>query len=230
MHLFKKNGKDPKTSRTKGWRPLVLAALAGAVLAIVLVAAFSSFQTAQPSSTASTTIKNSLSDISELSTEEYSFANVGKYTEDDLKVLGISIPFTGSSFVATYEGTVKAGISDIEAADVAVDDSTKTVTVTLPDVEILSCSIDPSTIEVYDQTFNPINQIQVSDVSSFLSSEEDKEEEEAKTNGTLDKARTHAEKIVKSVVSSILSGTSRDGYAVKVSWTTSGTDTSADAA
>ena len=125
---------------------------------------------------------------------------------------------------------VKAGISDIEAADVAVDDSTKTVTVTLPDVEILSCSIDPSTIEAYDQTFNPINQIQVSDVSSFLSSEEDKEEEEAKTNGTLDKARTHAEKIVKSVVSSILSGTSRDGYAVKVSWTTSGTDTSADAA
>ncbi|WP_368018785.1 DUF4230 domain-containing protein [Olsenella sp. AGMB03486] len=230
MHLFKKNGKDPKTSRTKGWRPLVLAALAGAALAIVLVAAFSNFQTAQPSSAASTTIKNSLSDISELSTEEYSFANVGKYTEDDLKVLGISIPFTGSSFVATYEGTVKAGISDIEAADVAVDDSTKTVTVTLPDVEILSCSIDPSTIEVYDQTFNPINQIQVSDVSNFLSSEEDKEEEEAKTNGTLDKARTHAEKIVKSVVSSILSGISRDGYAVKVSWTTSGTDTSADAA
>lgn len=230
MHLFKKNGKDPKTSRTKGWRPLALAALAGAVLAIVLVAALSNFQTAQPSSTASTTIKNSLSDISELSTEEYSFANVGKYTEDDLKVLGISIPFTGSSFVATYKGAVKAGISDIEAADVAVDDSTKTVTVTLPDVEILSCSIDPSTIEAYDQTFNPINQIQVSDVSSFLSSEEDKEEEEAKTNGTLDKARTHAEEIVKSVVSSILSGTSRDDYAVKVSWTTSGTDTSADAA
>ena len=91
MLLFKKNGKDPKTSRPKGWRPLVLAALAGAVLAIVLVAAFSNFQTAQPSSVASTTIKNSLSDISELSTEEYSFANVGKYTEDDLKVLGIML-------------------------------------------------------------------------------------------------------------------------------------------
>ena len=82
LHLFKKNGKDPKTSRMKGWRPLVLAALAGAVLAIVLVAAFSNFQTAQPSSAASTTIKNSLSDISELSTEEYSFANVGKYTRE----------------------------------------------------------------------------------------------------------------------------------------------------
>lgn len=227
MHLFRKDQNGTETAARKGWRPLAFAALAGAAIAFVLVAALSHMQMTQPSSVASTTIKNSLSDISELSTAEYSFANVGKYTEDDLKVLGISIPFTGSSFVATYEGTVKAGISDIEAADVSVDDSTKTVTVTLPDVEILSCTIDPTTIEAYDQTFNPINQIQVSDVSSFLSSEEDKETEEAQTNGTLDKARTHAEELVKSVVSSILSGTSRDGYTVKVVWTSS--DTSADA-
>lgn len=230
MHLFRKDQKDRETSSRKGWRPLALAAVAGAALAFVLVAALSHLQMTQPSSVASTTIKNSLSDISELSTEEYSFANVGKYTEDDLKVLGISIPFTGSSFVATYQGTVKAGIADIDEAQVAVDDSTKTVTVTLPDVEILSCSIDPSTIETYDQTLNPINQIQVSDVSSFLSSEEDKETEEAKTNGMLDKARTHAEEIVKSVVSSILSGTRRDGYTVKVSWTASQDGTSQDAA
>ncbi|MGN0071670.1 MAG: DUF4230 domain-containing protein [Atopobiaceae bacterium] len=227
MHLFRKDRNGTETAARKGWCPLAFAALAGAAIAFVLVAALSHMQMTQPSSVASTTIKNSLSDISELSTAEYSFANVGKYTEDDLKVLGISIPFTGSSFVATYEGTVKAGISDIEAADVSVDDSTKTVTVTLPDVEILSCTIDPTTIEAYDQTFNPINQIQVSDVSSFLSSEEDKETEEAQTNGTLDKARTHAEVLVKSVVSSILSGTSRDGYTVKVVWTSA--ETSADA-
>lgn len=211
------SGKGPK----RRVLALVAAALLGAAIAAGAMLGLSQVQMAQSAQTTSTTIKNSLSDISELATAEYSFANVGKFTEDDMQVLGISIPFTGSSFIVTYEGTVKAGISDIGQAEVSVDDAAKTVTVTLPDVGILSCAIDPSTLETYDQTFNPINQIQVSDVSSFLSEEEGKEREEATSNGTLDKARTHAEEVISAFVSSILQGTSREGYAVSIAWTAS---------
>ena len=164
----------------------------------------------------STTIKNSFSDVAELATEEYNFANVGKYSKDDLTVLGLSIPFTGSSFLVTYEGTAKAGIKDISQATVTVDDSAKKVSVTLPKAQVLSCSIDPSSVQTYDQSFNPINQITVDDVTTFLSSEEKKESQAAVDGGLIDKADSHAQELVKAQVEAVLQGAGLDGYEVSV--------------
>lgn len=215
----------PRHSGRRHWlgnhprlRQTLLAFVVGAVVAVVVVLAAQNggLVSGGQSHVDSTTIKNSFSDVAELTTEEYNFANVGKYSKDDLTVLGLSIPFTGSSFLVTYEGTAKAGIKDISQATVTVDDSAKKVSVTLPKAQVLACSIDPSSVQTYDQSFNPINQITVDDVTTFLSSEEKKESQAAVDGGLIDKADSHAQELVKAQVEAVLQGAGLDGYEVSV--------------
>lgn len=178
----------------------------------------------------STTIKNSFSDVAELATQEYDFSNVGKFSQDDMKILDLSIPFTGRSFLITYSGSVKAGIRDISQAQVSVDDGAKTVDVTLPAVEVLDSHIDSDSIKTYDQTLNPINQISVDDVTGFISGEEQAREQEAVDGGILDKARTRAEGLITSNVRAVLSSSAEKDYDIKVTWQDgSASDASPDA-
>lgn len=166
----------------------------------------------------STTISSSFADIAELATEEYNFTNVGKYVEDGSEILGIGVPLTGGSFLITYSGTVKAGIADVAQAGVDVNDAAKTVTVTLPAVQVLSSTIDPETVETYDQSFSPVNQLEVSDVTAFLAAEEGKAQTVAVDNGLLDKARTRAEGLVTTQVKTLLASAGATGYTVSVTW------------
>lgn len=177
----------------------------------------------------STTIKNSFADVAELATQEYDFSNVGKFSQDDMKILDLSIPFTGRSFLVTYSGSVKAGIEDISKASVDVDDGARTVTITLPQVTVLDSHIDSDSVETYDQTLNPINQISVDDVTSFLSSEEEARKEDAVNGGILDRARERAEGLITSNVRALLSGTSQKDYDIKISWQEADADASSDA-
>ena len=166
----------------------------------------------------STTISSSFADIAELATEEYNFTNVGKYTEGGSEILGIDVPFTGGSFLITYSGTVKAGIADVTQAGVDVNDAARTVTVSLPAVQVLSSTIDPETVETYDQSFSLVNQLEVSDVTAFLASEEEKAQTVAVDNVLLDKARTRAEALVTSQVKTLLTSAGAADYTVSVTW------------
>ena len=115
----------------------------------------------------STEIKNSFKEIGQLAVEEYNFTNVGKFSQDNMSAFGISIPFTDKSFLMTYSGVCKAGIKDISEINIEVNQAEKKVIVDLPNVEVLDTYIDVNSIEVYDQSFNPINQITVNDVKNF---------------------------------------------------------------
>ena len=193
------------------------------VIALALTAAYTSLSIAGllPSSGSridSTTITNSFEDIAELATEEYNFTNVGKYTKDQLKVGGIGIPFTDSSFLITYSGTVKAGIADISQITVSIDDASKTITVKAPAIQVLDSSIDPASITTYNQSFDIVNQIKVDDVAAFLTSEEANSEQIAKDNGLIDRARTQAETLLTAHVATVVSNTQYADYSVDVDW------------
>lgn len=166
----------------------------------------------------STTITNSFTDIAELATEEYNFTNVGTYTKNQLKVGGVSIPFTDSSFLITYSGTVKAGIANINEITVSIDDAAKSVTVKAPAVQVLDSSIDPASIVTYDQSFDVVNQIKVEDVASFLASEESNAEQLAEDNGLMGRARTQAETLLTSHAKALLVDSQEKDYSVTVSW------------
>lgn len=165
-----------------------------------------------------TTIGASFSDIAELATEEYVFSDVGRFDQEGLHVAGLKVPFTGRNFLVTYSGRVTAGLRNAEGIEAEVDDASKTLTIALPAVEVLDSHIDANSVEVYDQTMNPINQLRVSDVTSFISNREDAAREKAVEEGLLDRARDHAEQLMLSHAKALTAGTNMDGYALSVDW------------
>ena len=76
-------------------------------------------QGGEPVVTVDTTlVKNSFADIGELATESYNFTQVGKYSEEGTKVFGMEVPGTGSHYLITYSGEVKAGAVSYTHLDV----------------------------------------------------------------------------------------------------------------
>lgn len=173
-------------------------------------------QGTEPVVTVDTTlVKNSFVDIGELATESYNFTQVGKYSEEGTKVFGMEVPGTGSHYLITYSGEVKAGVVDVSQIQVEVDEAGHVVTVTVPAVEILSASIDPASVETYDQSFSPVNQIEVGEVTSFLADREAAAKDEAVAHGLLNKAQDRLGEVVKGQVNAVL-GERATKYQVEV--------------
>ena len=162
-----------------------------------------------------TLVKNSFADIGELATESYNFTQVGKYSEEGTKIFGMEVPGTGAHYLITYSGEVKAGLSDVSQIQVQADEGAHVVTVTVPTVEILSSSIDPASVETYDQSFSIVNQIEVSEVTSFLADREAAAKDEAVAKGLLDKAQNRLKEVVKGQVNAVL-GERASAYEVRV--------------
>ncbi|WP_418911995.1 DUF4230 domain-containing protein [Actinomyces bouchesdurhonensis] len=172
-------------------------------------------QGAEPVVTVDTTLmKNSFADIGELATESYNFTQVGKYSEEGTKVFGMEVPGTGAHYLITYSGEVKAGVADVSQIQVEVDEAGHVVTVTVPAVEVLSASIDPASVETYDQSFSVVNQIEVGEVTTFLA-EREAAADESISKGLLDKAQGRLEDIVKKQVNAVL-GEQAAKYEVRV--------------
>lgn len=215
----------PVISKRRSRGRLITGIVAGLLVGLVLaVAGFALFgsrflpsivQSGEREIT-SDTIQSSFESIAELSVEEYNFTNIGRFTEDNSRVFGLDVPFTGSMFLITYDGTVKAGLRDFTAADVNVDDAAQTITLTLPRTEVLSSTIDPNSVEQYDQSFNPINQIQVSDMAEFLATEESRAEQTAVDNGLLDRAESRTEELLTRHVEAFSEGSNLANYSVEV--------------
>lgn len=194
-----------------------------AVLAVVLVGAglfvgmrFSGILTDAGTKITGTTIKNSFSDIAELASEQYNFTAVGKFADGGKKLFGMGVPLTGKSFLITYKGVVKAGLKDISKIKVDTDGIGKKITITAPPCTVLSAKIDPESIEQYDQTFNPINQLQVSDVAKFTATEERRNSDEAVKSGLLERAQKRTETLLSSHVKSLIANTAWKDFTVKV--------------
>ena len=171
---------------------------------------------AEPVVTVDTTlVKNSFADIGELATESYNFTQVGKYSEEGTKVFGMEVPGTGAHYLITYSGEVKAGLADVSRIQVQSDEEAHVVTVTVPAVEVLSSAIDPASVETYDQSFSPVNQIEVGEVTSFLADREAAAKDEAVAHGLLNKAQDRLGEVVKGQVNAVL-GERATKYQVEV--------------
>jgi len=192
------------------------AGFAGGMKAAPVFGVGSGDQGAEPVVTVDTTlVKNSFADIGELATESYNFTQVGKYSEEGTKVFGMEVPGTSSHYLITYSGEVKAGVADVSRIQVEVDEANHVVTVTVPAVEILSASIDPASVETYDQSFSIVNQIEVGEVTTFLADREAAAKDEAVAKGLLDKAQNRLKEVVKGQVNAVL-GERASAYEVRV--------------
>ena len=163
-------------------------------------------------------IQGSFADIAELATEEYDFKGKQTFTDDDLDVLGLSLPFFATEYSVTYEGTVKAGLRDISSVSLSKNDVAHTVTATAPSVQILATKIDPSTVEGSDTGINLFKNVSVSEVATFLADNESTAEKQAVEAGVLKKAEQNATELLTHQVKLGLMGSDQEDYTVKVTF------------
>lgn len=171
----------------------------GGIIAILLVAllifyAGTRFASSSEPKISSTGLSQQLQEIEELATMSYNYTKVGKFS-NNLTFNGWDIPLTQKSFLITYDGKLKAGVK-MDKIEVAINNNI--ITVSIPEIEILSNEIDESSIEVYDETKNVFNPISVNDYTTFA-----KKQKEAIENGLLSEAATKTQSTIKKYLNAI---------------------------
>lgn len=143
-------------------------------------------------------IEAEIKSIGELATLEYRYTDAGKF-EDPKELFGVNIPFTTKSFIAKWDGVIKAGI-DIEQVIVEVDESSKEIIISLPPAKILSHEIDSESIETLDEKNGLFNPVTVSDVRDFDAVSKSAMEERVIEMGLLEDAQENAEQIIQMLI------------------------------
>ena len=143
-------------------------------------------------------IESKIESIGELATVEYLYTDAGKF-EDPKQLFGMDIPFTTKSFIAKWDGIIKAGI-DVEQISVEVNEKDLEIVICIPKAEILSHEIDNGSIETLDEKDGLFNPVKIEDVREFDAVSKDAMEERAIENGILDKAYENAKEIIEKLV------------------------------
>lgn len=145
-------------------------------------------------------IKSEIQDIGELATVEYLYTDAGKF-EDPAKLFGKEVPFsfTTKSFIAKWDGTIKAGVK-VDEIIVEVNDANKEILVSIPKAEILSHEIEDDSIETLDEKDGLFNPVKVEDVREFDVISKDAMEQRAIENGLLEKAQENAKNIIEKLI------------------------------
>jgi hypothetical protein len=109
--------------------------------------------------------------------------------------------FSGEKVLLVASGNVEAGVDlgELGEDDVRVRDDT--VTIRLPEPEVLSASLDEDKTRVYDRDYAPLNVRPDDDlVEEARATAEERIEAAARENGILDTAQTNAERSVRAFV------------------------------
>lgn len=144
-------------------------------------------------------LEEQINSIGELATLKYIYTNSSRKTGNLTWLWGWTVPFSDSSLLVTYDGTIKAGIN-LSEIKFEVNDSSHAITVTLPKSKVLDHNIPQETInvlEVKDGLFNPVT---FDDYNKFIAEEKKVMEQKAIGIGIL----TEADKEAKAVIEALL--------------------------
>ena len=150
------------------------------------------------------TVQDALKAMGELTTEEYAFTEVITYSNLK-KFLGIDLPWTETSYIASYDGVIRAGI-DFAAVKVASEqlDAGVHLTVTLPKSKIQSTEIDPDSFILYSEKTGLGNPLSASDFNQSLTELEHDAQKHAVDKGVLTRADEQAKLLIERFIQSVL--------------------------
>ena len=136
------------------------------------------------------TIREEVKQISKYSAYEFDYTSI-IYHSDKNSFMGMDIPLTGNSFIATIDGKMNIGI-DAENMQISQetdeDGSVKQVTITVPHSQILDNYTMQDSLKIYDQKNNIFNPVEVADYSELLTEAEEKEEQKVLKGDLLQKS------------------------------------------
>lgn len=154
------------------------------------------------------TIEREIKSIGDLCTSEYSFTAIDTISKDRIDLWFVKLPWTESSAILKYSGTVTAGI-DFTQVTVEADHGSRTLCITLPPARIISSELDFKSFELLDVKNGLFNSISIEDTNKSLDVLVETETAEAIDSGILDRAQLNAEDIVTNLFRSICSA---EGY------------------
>lgn len=137
----------------------------------------------------SKTTKLGFEDIGELATQS-AYCSEVNVTDASRELFGLTIPFTQSKYVYSYDVIIKAGI-DFSRVKWSV--SGNTITVSLPEVKILSNEIDQDSLKVYHEEESIFCKISLADNNEAMKELKANAAKDAVENGLLEEARAGAE-------------------------------------
>lgn len=150
----------------------------------------------------SETLKEKLSQVCDLVTEQYAYHNADKLEQDQSWLFGWKRPFSTKSVLVTYDGIIKAGV-DLSKVTPEVDEEKGTVTVTLPASRITDNNIPQESIEVLEIKNGLFNKVTIEDYNEFISQQKVVMQERAIEQGILDEADKNAQNVVRALLSAI---------------------------
>ncbi len=184
-----------------GWlgKYLTVKVLAGAAGVIVLLLVGIGIGTAF--STESDTTEIGFEDIGELATQ-VAYCTEVNVTEAERELWGISIPFTQSKYIYSYDVEIKAGLNFSEI-EWSLDEENRAIEVKLPEIRVLSNEIDIDSFRLYHEDESIFRQITLEENNAALASLKETAEADAVANGLLENARDNAETVLRGFFASV---------------------------
>ncbi|MBR5232363.1 MAG: DUF4230 domain-containing protein [Clostridia bacterium] len=139
-----------------------------------------------------------MENIGELSTQAAYFSNV-QVISDSRELWGLTIPFTQSKYIFSYDGVIKAGINFKDVAHF-INHTDKTITITLPPTYITSVSVDEDSLEIYDESRNIFTPLKLEDIRESRLLMEAEAVEQSKNNGLLSEAANNAKVLIQAFI------------------------------
>ncbi len=205
-----------KHSKKISWHSIVIGMLLGFAICLAAYFYFFNYQgnttTVRPmsvvdrdSSDASMSItsemvEEQLVNISEFATIEYLYTTAGEFEQAE-ELGNFTIPFSSKHFIASYDGSIKAGI---DMSKIEVEISKDSVIITLPEAEILSHEVFEETLEVYDESKNIFNQLEVTDFATFTLVQKENMEKRVVDNGILEDAKLRSADLIEMFISAFV--------------------------
>ena len=159
------------------------------------------------------TIQEGLKDMGLMVTQQYFFTEVVSFSSvKKLFNTDIALKFTESSYLASYDGEVNAGLN-FKQIRVEKDETSRTVNVFLPHSEILNVDIDPNSFELYSEKTGISNAISVQDFNQSLIELEETAKNKAIDRGILNAADQNARMIISGFIEGLVD---TDEYTVHI--------------
>lgn len=180
------------------FRTLIFLVMVVALVALGYQTGKSRAKEAEPKIDA-TAISEQLSKCSSLTTALLDYRGIVKYTDGEIAFIN------QKSFSMIYDAHVKAGV-DLSQAEVVV--SGNTATVTLPEAEIQDISVDPDSLEFYDEQFALFNWTNKEDTAKAIEYAREDALTKANASDILIQASEQAETAITTLLSPLMAQSS----------------------
>ena len=130
--------------------------------------------------------------IGQLATQS-AFCTEVNVTESSREIFGLTIPFTQSKYIYSYDFNIKAGF---DFDEISWKENNKKITVNLPEVQILSNEIIEDSFKVFHEEESVFTPISLEDNNAAIEKMKKSAEEHAIKNGLLKNAIANGEDMI----------------------------------